>query len=121
MSGLDGHHLYTDNYYTIPEVYLALYSKGCGTVRVNRWGFPKELIYKKEDRGFFDNRANGPLLAAVCYDRRFVYFVSTLHIGESQGITVKLKNPDGSLLDVPFLPCCQIITSTCEELTEAII
>ena len=37
MSDLDGHHLYTDNYYTSPEVFLALYDKGincCGTVRV---------------------------------------------------------------------------------------
>ena len=108
MSGLDGHHLYTDNYYTSPEVYLALYNKGincCGTIRVNRRGFPKELIHKKkEDRGFYDYRANGPLLAAVWYDRRFVYFVSTLHVGESQGITVKRKNPDGSSSDVPCPP-----------------
>ena len=27
MSGLDGHHLYTNNYYTSPEVYLTLYKK----------------------------------------------------------------------------------------------
>ena len=108
MSGLDGHHLYTDNYYTSPEVYLVLHNKGidcCGTVRVNRRGFPKELIHKKkEDRGFYDYRANGPLLAAVWYDRRFVYFVSTLHVGESRGITVKRKNPDGSSSDVPCPP-----------------
>ena len=50
MSDLDGHHLYTDNYYTSPEVFLALYDKGincCGTVRVNRRGFPKELVKNK--------------------------------------------------------------------------
>ena len=52
MSGLDGHHLYTDNYYTSPEVYLTLYKKGincCGTVRVNRRGFPKDLIKKTRE------------------------------------------------------------------------
>ena len=51
MTGLDGHHLYTDNYHTSPEVYLELYKKGincCGTVRTNRRGFPKELI--KQDK-----------------------------------------------------------------------
>ena len=42
MSDLHGHQLYTDNYYTSPEVFLALYDKGincCGTVRVNRRDF----------------------------------------------------------------------------------
>ena len=108
MSNLDGHHLYTDNYYTSPEVFLALYDKGincCGTVRVNRRGFPKELVKKqKENRGFYDYRSNGPLLAAAWYDRRYVYFVSTLHIGESRGVTVRRKNPDGSTIDVPCPP-----------------
>ena len=27
MSGLDGHHLYTDNYKTSPEMYLTLYKR----------------------------------------------------------------------------------------------
>ena len=49
MTGLDGHQLYTDNYYTSPAVYLELYKNGincCGTVHTNRWGLPKELINK---------------------------------------------------------------------------
>ena len=104
MSGLDEHHLYTDNYYTSPEVYLALYNNGincCGTVRVGRRGFPKELVKtKKENRGFYDYRSNGPLLVAAWYDRRFVYFVSTLHIAESPGVTVRRRNPDGSIAAV---------------------
>ena len=64
MSGLDGNHLYTDNYYTSPEVYLALYNNGincCDTVRVGRKGFPKELVKtKKENQGFYDYHSNGP-------------------------------------------------------------
>ena len=108
MSDLHGHHLYTDNYYTSPEVFLALYDKGincCGTVRVNRRGFPKQLVKKqKEDRGFYDYSSNGPLLAAVWYDRRYVYFLSTLHVGESRGATVRRKNLDGSSTDVPCPP-----------------
>ena len=47
MINLDGHQLYTNNYYTGPEVFLSLYDKGincCGTVRTNQRGFPNELI-----------------------------------------------------------------------------
>ena len=50
MTGLDGHQLYTDNYYTSPEVYLQLFDQGincCGTARTNRRGFPKELVKSK--------------------------------------------------------------------------
>ena len=50
MTELDGHQLYTDNYYTSPGVYTQLYENGincCGTVRTNRRGFPKELIKTK--------------------------------------------------------------------------
>jgi len=42
MSGVgEGFHLYTDNYYTGPVVYKALYDQGinsCKTVRTNRTG-----------------------------------------------------------------------------------
>ena len=49
MSGLeaDGFHLFTENYYTSPQLSLTLYKKGvntCGTARTNRKGFPKDLI-----------------------------------------------------------------------------
>ena len=53
MADLEGHQLYTDNYYTGPEVYLKLYDQGincCGTVQTNRRGFPDELIKYKHDK-----------------------------------------------------------------------
>ena len=71
---------------------------------MNRRGFPKDLIKKPENRGFYDYRSNGPLLAAVWYDRRFVYFVSTLHVREQRDATVRQENPDGSSVDVPCPP-----------------
>ena len=89
MTGLDKHHLYTDNYFTSPEVYLKLYDQGincCGTVHTNRRGFPKELVepkHDKPDRGYYDYLSNGPLLAAAWFDRWYVYFLSTLHVGAS--------------------------------------
>ena len=61
MDGLDhwGYNLYTDNYYTSPDLYSELYKKGihaCGTLRVNRKGFPKDLVHTRKDveRGFYD-------------------------------------------------------------------
>ena len=57
MSGLEdyGLDLYTDNYYTGPMLFTTLYSKGinaCGTVRVNRKGFPKGS--RNMQRGFYE-------------------------------------------------------------------
>ena len=42
-----GHELYTDNYYTSPQLYQCLYDKGinaCGTARTSRRYFPQELV-----------------------------------------------------------------------------
>ena len=46
MTGLDGHQLYTDNYYTSPEVYLQLFDQGincCGTVRTKQTRFSQRI------------------------------------------------------------------------------
>ena len=76
-----------------------------GTVRTNRRGFPKELIKRdKPDRGYYNYFGNGPLLAAAWYDRRYVHFLSTLHLGASCGDTVKRRNPDGTSTNVPCPP-----------------
>ena len=81
----DGHTLFTDNYYTSPELYLHLYNSGvnaCGTVRTNRRSFPKEIVKQanRGTRGEYDYRSNGPLLACRWFDRKNVYFVSTCHV-----------------------------------------
>ena len=76
---------YTDNYYTIPHLYGELYKKGinaCGTAWMNRKGFPKDLVHttwKDVERGYYDYRSDGPLLATAWFDRRFIYFLSTMH------------------------------------------
>ena len=111
MSGLerDGYNLYTDNYYTSPLLYTSLYNKGvnaCGTMRANRKGFPDDLIHKRKDkgRGFYDFRSNGPLLAAVWFDR-FIYFLSTFHRAESTTpTTVKLDGTQDEITCPPLLP-----------------
>ena len=117
MSGLEllGLDLYTDNYYTSPELYHELYKRGvnaCGTVRTNRRGYPKELVHKSKagkQRGFQDYRSKGPLLAAIWFYRRFINFLSMLHVAEaSAGPTTVLRyQTDGSRAPVecpPLLP-----------------
>ena len=52
MAGLEdsSFELYTDNYYTSPQLYLTLYKKSintCGTVQTNRKEFPPELVHHK--------------------------------------------------------------------------
>ena len=110
MDGLhgSGHELYTDNYYTSPTLFLTLYNLGinaCGTVRSNRHFFPKELITQctRHNRGLYEYRSNGPLLATVWIDKRTIYSVSTFHPAESAG-TVKRRKLDGSQENVSCPP-----------------
>ena len=115
MSGLEGSglHLYTDNYYTSPSLYLHLYNRGinaCGTARPNRIGFPKELLTKatNTNRWFMDFRSNGPLLATIWVDKRSIYFLSTIHVAEpplGSTCTVKRRTTTGAQEDKPCPPC----------------
>lgn len=114
MAGFEqkGHELYTDNYYTSPQLFQCLYDKGinaCGTARPNRKHFPKELVQKKKrhERGFYDYRSNGPLLAIRWMDKRYIYFVTTLHRTEmtiDDPVTVKMRQADGTRIDVECPP-----------------
>ena len=68
-----------DNYYTSPELLLALYKKvnACGTARANRKYYPKDLIAAKNvDTGYYDFRSCGPLLACVWKDKRISFLVA---------------------------------------------
>ena len=59
----------------------------------------------KVSSGYIDYRYNGPLLAVAWYDRRNVYFLSTMHRAELDiDVTVKRKNPDGTRTDVTYPP-----------------
>lgn len=50
--------LYTDNYYSSPELFLKLYHNiginSCGTVQTNMKGFPKSMVKKKEGRSYYN-------------------------------------------------------------------
>lgn len=80
-------HVYMDNYYTSPNLFLALYKKGvgaCGTARTNRKHYPKALKVANTryvHRGFYDYLACGPLLACVWKDKRIINLLTTIHLG----------------------------------------
>ena len=115
-----GLHLYTDNFYTSPSLFHHLYNRGiyaCGTASSNRKYFPSDLVTRAtaSNRGHYDYRSNGSLLAAVWVDKRTIYFVSTIHPAEPQpGVeppTVKRRKIDGSQESAscpPLLPDYQM-------------
>ena len=114
LEGFDhtGLQLYTDNFYTSPLLYYRLYKNqgicACGTARSNRIGFPKELCVKAtgSNRGTYQYLSNGPLLACSWVDKRTLYFISTMHVGERvHNPTVRRRQADGSQTDVACPPC----------------
>lgn len=82
-----GYHVYTDNFFTSPELYQDLYDNygtaACGTVRYNRRGLPKDIMCKKPlgitERGDMDFKQKGCLTAAVWRDKKNVYMLSSIH------------------------------------------
>ncbi len=113
-NGLENSHhkLYVDNYYTSPILFLKLYQNGincCGTARTNRKHYPAELTYKaseatKFDRGFYDYRACGPLLACAWKDKKIINFLTTKHVAEDR-TTVTRTARDGSQKEITCPPC----------------
>ena len=78
--------------------------------RSNRKGFPKDLVTKatKQNRGHYDYRSTGPLVASAWVDKRSIYFLSTLHVGElpsGRTCVVKRKQLDGTFVDLACPPC----------------
>ena len=75
MSGLEenGNEPYTNDYYTSPQLFLTLYDRGinaCGTCVSQQTVFSQRAC------------SNGYFLAAVWMDRKYTYFVTTLHTAQ---------------------------------------
>ncbi|XP_052061750.1 piggyBac transposable element-derived protein 4-like [Mytilus californianus] len=98
-----GYHLYTDNFFTSPELFANLFENfgtyACGTVRYNRRGLPKDIMCKKPSginlRGDMKFRQKGFLVASVWRDKKNVYTVSTIH-DHSTSQLKRLVNNDGT-------------------------
>lgn len=82
-----GHHFYHDNFFTsieLAESLLDLQTRGCGTIRMNRKGWPAELKIskkrKKDQRlkmGEVKMMQQGDMVAAVWQDKRTFAVLST--------------------------------------------
>ena len=104
--------VYMDNYYTSPELFLALYNKkvnACGTIRSNRKYYPNELkVDKNISVGYCDFKPSDPILASVWKDKRIIHFLSTIHVAQaSSPVTVQRREKDGTRRNVecpPLLP-----------------
>ncbi|XP_062868178.1 piggyBac transposable element-derived protein 4-like [Trichomycterus rosablanca] len=105
-----GYHVYVDNFYTSPMLFLDLLRKGtlaCGTIRANQQDFPKTKINdlsKGAKRGSIRWHRRGRLLFVKWMDTREVSVCSTMH-GVYDGDTVlrRVKNKQGvwSKISVP--------------------
>ena len=117
--------VYTDNYYTSPELYEWLLEReiyACGTCKPGRKCFPKQLAVKyhppasKVERGYYDwFSRDGDLTACLWFDRRyffqllsivilivilyncrFVHFLSTAHVSvQEDGTLPTIMRKDG--------------------------
>jgi len=110
---MKGHVIYTDNFYTSPQLADYLYQLDtylCGTVRSNRKGFPKELVAsnseaRKLERGASKWMMCGPLLATSWKDNRMVYYISSFHSPVADTtMTAQRHNKDGTVTQLPATP-----------------
>ena len=85
VSGLEnkGHHLYCDNYYSSPELFLRLKALGfgaCNTTRTSRHGNPASFkLTASMGRGQEKSTSSDGLLALQWQDKRKVTMISTIH------------------------------------------
>ena len=75
----------------------------------NRKFYPAELAYKasegtKRQRGFFDYRSNGPLMACIWKDKKIINFLSTMHCAEANTSITRTAR-DGSEEEISCPPC----------------
>lgn len=99
--------IYTDNFYTSPKLAHYLSTVGtylCGTIRLNRKGFPTELVktpgqIRRLERGYSDTMQCGSLVASLWKDNKMVYFLSTRHVPELEVATTR-KNKDDTVAEL---------------------
>ena len=110
-----GHVIYTDNFYTSPQLADYLYTQDtylCGTVRTNRKGYPKQLVpssavARRMPRGSSDWLMCGPLLASYWKDNRIVFYLSTFHSPEGDELVTTRRSKDGTQLQLDATPTQQ--------------
>ena len=98
-----GHHVYMDNYYSNPDLFLELFAKecyACGTGRKNRKNLPKAVtnakLKRKDDCVF---RRDGPLLCLKWREKKDVLMLSTIH--EAIFVKTGKVGRDGNKIEKP--------------------
>ena len=99
-----GHHLYCDNYYTSPALFLALRNLGfgaCGTVNSNRRGIPACIKAKdKMKKGEVKVESTDGVLALKWMDKRPVCMLSTIHGDEMVTKRRRTRLAEGGVEDI---------------------
>ena len=103
--------LYTDNFYSNPELYLHLQERNifsCGTIRQNRKGFPRALHMTKPEEnrtamGTIDWTVSSPLLCVTWKDKRLVRVISTIHPLQENDTWCRVRRSRGR--NPTFLDC----------------
>ena len=99
-----GHHVYMDNYYSSPDLFLELHNKecfACGTCRKNRKNLPKAVpAVKLKWKGYCVFRRDGPLLCLKWQEKKDVLMLSTIHeaifveTGKVDRVGNKIEKPE---------------------------
>ena len=99
-----GHHVYMDNYYSSPDLFLELHNKecfACGTCRKNRKNLPKAVTaVKLKRKGDCVFRRDGPLLCLKWWEKKDVLMLSTIHeaifveTGKVDRVGNKIEKPE---------------------------
>jgi len=88
-----GYILFMDKFYTSYQLFTDLLKhkvEACGTVRSNRFGFPKQLQGKiKMKRGEAKLLHCDGMTAVRWFDKRYVFAMSTLHGNEMVSVTTR--------------------------------
>ena len=97
LEGLEGrgHHVYTDNYYSSPDLFGDLQRLACGTVRKNRRGVPDEMKAKLKGE-VVSKQLDSSMFILKWMDKREVMMLSTIH--DDSFVTKKRRSrtaPDG--------------------------
>lgn len=96
-----GHHLYVDNFYSSPYLFLFLKTRelyASGTVNSNRAGYPRELADEAKgiNQGEFRWRQFNELVATVWQDTKAVNFLSVVHpASETVQVTRNRRQREG--------------------------
>ena len=101
LEGLEkkGHHVYCDNYYTIPTLFYDLRTAGfgaCGTLRLDRKRVPKRLKSKRKMIwGEVESVVKHGTLFLKWMDKRVVSMCSTIH-STSRMVSIERRSRRGS-------------------------